>query len=106
MAAQQQVTLKQQKLQTEEVVKQQTEKEVFQRAYECGINLSELDSLLSPIMEMCTKESISLGKSWILHNAQQPTAADAVAHYLLFKTIQGSKFLIIIIHLQIHYNSL
>lgn len=92
LAAQHQVTLQQKKNQTEEVVKQQNEKEVFQRAHDCRINLPEFDSLLGPIMDSCTKESISQGKSWILHHAQQQQTSDAIAQYLLFKTIQSSKF--------------
>lgn len=93
LAAQHQVTVQQQKKQTEETVKLQHEKEVLEKAIGCGINLAELETLLQPIVESCTKESISQGKAWILHHVLQlHPASDAIAQYLLFKTIQYSRF--------------
>lgn len=91
LAAQHQVMMQQQKHQTEELVRQQSEKEVLQRAHECGISHAELDALLVPILESCTKESVSQGKAWILHYITQPhSSTDAIAQYLLLKTIQSS----------------
>jgi calcium homeostasis ER protein len=93
LAAQHQVTVQQQKKQTEETVKLQHEKEVMEKALASGMNLAELELLLLPIMDSCTKESISQGKAWILHHVQQPhSSSDAIAQYLLFKTIQTSEF--------------
>jgi len=87
------VTAQQQKNQTDEIVHQQLEIEAVQRAQECGINPTELDALLAPILESCTKESISQGKSWILHYVAQPySSTDALVQYLLFKSIQSSQF--------------
>ena len=85
--------MQQQKKQTEETVKLQHEKEVMEKALASGMNLAELELLLLPIMDSCTKESISQGKAWILHHVQQPhSSSDAIAQYLLFKTIQTSEF--------------
>ncbi|KZS12402.1 calcium homeostasis endoplasmic reticulum protein [Daphnia magna] len=93
LAAQHQVTVQQQKKQTEETVKLQHEKEVMEKALACGMNLAEFELLLLPIMESCTKESISQGKAWILHHVLQAhSSSDAIAQYLLFKTIQSSQF--------------
>jgi calcium homeostasis ER protein len=93
LAAQHQVTVQQQKKQTEETVKLQHEKEVMEKALASGMNLAELELLLLPIMDSCTKESISQGKAWILHHVMQPhSSSDAIAQYLLFKTTQSSKF--------------
>lgn len=87
------MTVQQQKKQAEETVKLQHEKEVMEKALECGINLAELELLLQPIMEACTKESVSQGKAWILLRVMQPhPTSDAIAQYLLFKTVQSSKF--------------
>lgn len=92
LAAQHQVTVQQQKKQTEETVKLQHEKEVMEKALACGMNLAEFELLLLPIMESCTKESISQGKAWILHHVLQAhSSSDAIAQYLLFKTIQSSR---------------
>ena len=93
MTAQHQVTVQQQKKQAEETVRLQHEKEVMEKAIECGVNLAELELLLQPIMEACTKESVSQGKAWILLRVMQPhPTSDAIAQYLLFKTVQSSKF--------------
>lgn len=84
--------MQQQTHKTEEVVRIEFEKETIRRAHDCGVNPAELDSLLGPIMESCTKESISQGKAWILHYTSQPHAStDAVAQYLLYKTIQSGR---------------
>lgn len=95
LAAQHQVTVQQKNKQTEETVKLQHEKEVLEKALSCGMNLAELETLLQPIVEACTKESISQGKAWILHQVLQPhSTSDAIGQYLLFKTIHYSKFLL------------
>ena len=88
LAAQQQVLMQQQKHQTEEVLKQQQENTMMQQARDTGVNLIEFDSLLMPIMDSCTKESISQGKAWILNLPN--FAQDVVANYLLFKTTRSS----------------
>ena len=88
--------MQQKKQQTEDIVRQQQEKEILTQAHEAGLDLAELESLLLPIMESCTKESISQGKAWILHHVLQPhSSSDAVAQYLLFKTIRSSMIIVI-----------
>ena len=96
MSAQHQVTMQQQKQVTEDVVRQQQEKEAVQRALECGLNPPDMEAVLQPIIESGTKESISQGKAYILQQVhQQPhTAPETLAQYLLYKTVQSSKYLI------------
>jgi calcium homeostasis endoplasmic reticulum protein len=92
LAAQHQVLMQQQKHQTEEALKQHEEKHLMQMAQDCGVNLVEFDHLLMPIMESCTKESISQGKAWILGYAQQSnTSLDVITKFLLFKSTRSSK---------------
>ena len=82
----------QQKHQTDEIIKLHQDKEMMHQAHEAGVDLTELDSLLVPIMESCTKESISQGKAWILHHILQPqSSSEVIAQYLLIKTVQSSK---------------
>ena len=84
--------MQQQKHQTDDIIKQQQDKEMMCQAHEAGVDLAELELLLLPIMESCTKESISQGKAWILHHVLQPQSSpDAVAQYLLLKTVRSSK---------------
>lgn len=96
LAAQHQVLMQQQKVQDEEVAKQQHEKHMMQQALESGVNLAEFDALLLPIMETCTKESISQGKAWILNQAQLATTCpDVIAQFLIFKSNRSSACLFI-----------
>lgn len=84
--------MQQQKHQTDDIIKHHQDKEMMHRAHEAGVDLTELDSLLLPIMESCTKESISQGKAWILHHVLQPqSSSDVIAQYLLIKTVRSSK---------------
>lgn len=93
LAAQHQVMTQQQKHQTDDIIKHHQDKEIMHQAHEAGIDLTELDSLLLPIMESCTKESISQGKAWILHYVLQPqSSSDVIAQYLLIKTVRSSQF--------------
>ena len=97
LAAQHQVTLQQQRKQTEETIKLQQEREVMGNAVENGINMPELDVLLQPIMDSCTKESISQGKAWILHYVVQPrSSSDTISQCLLYKSVQNSKFILFV----------
>lgn len=54
-------------------------------ANELGFSTHELDELLGPITESCTKDSISNGKHWIFTNAQSPAKNQWLARYLLWK---------------------
>jgi len=94
LAAQLQVTTQQQKQVTEDVVRQQQEKEAVQRALECSLNPPEIETILQPIIESCSKESISHGKAYILQqvNQQPHTSPEPLAQYLLYKTVQSSKY--------------
>lgn len=59
--------------------------ELKKLADECSIDLSELDSILQPIIDSCTKDSISNGKGWILNHATDEKQNDCIAHCLLLK---------------------
>lgn len=54
-------------------------------ASELGLSTHELDELLGPITESCTKDSISNGKHWIFTNAQSPAKNQWLARYLMWK---------------------
>jgi calcium homeostasis ER protein len=49
--------------------------------------------VLQPIIESCTKDSISSGKSWIFQNASSPAAIKLLTEYLNFRvTSENSDF--------------
>lgn len=54
-------------------------------AADLELSVVELDELLGPITESCTKDSISNGKHWIFTSAQSPTKDTWVAKYLMWK---------------------
>lgn len=85
LSAQHTVLLQQQKVQVEAaVVKCETE-DLQKEAEACGIPLQELYAILQPIIDSCTKDSISTGKSWILQHATNKAQALCIAHCLLYK---------------------
>lgn len=62
---------------------------------QCEIETSKLHvdqfyAILQPIVDNCTKDSISNGKSWILQHAAGGMQAQCVAHCLLYKVIHGA----------------
>ncbi|XP_069162329.1 calcium homeostasis endoplasmic reticulum protein isoform X2 [Procambarus clarkii] len=59
-------------------------------ASDLGFSTHELDELLGPITESCTKDSISNGKHWIFTNAQSPSKNQWLARYLLWKATANS----------------
>ncbi|KAK4325591.1 hypothetical protein Pmani_003834 [Petrolisthes manimaculis] len=62
-------------------------------ASDLGFSTPDLDDLLGPITESCTKDSISNGKHWIFTNAQSPAKNTWLARYLLYKaTVNNGPF--------------
>ena len=63
-------------------------------ANKLNLKLCELDKLLTPIMDTCTKDSISNGKAWILQHCNNiAERSDCVANYLLNKWVPFSRIL-------------
>ncbi|KAL5291724.1 CHERP family protein [Megaselia abdita] len=63
------------------------------QADENGIDLGEFDSILQPIIDSCTKDSISAGKNWILQHTTDPAKSNVVLQCLLKKALMnGSTF--------------
>lgn len=50
-----------------------------------NVSLSIFDSVLEPIVNSCTKDSISSGKSWIFQNSNSADCNRLLANYLNFK---------------------
>ncbi|XP_026483006.1 calcium homeostasis endoplasmic reticulum protein-like [Ctenocephalides felis] len=54
----------------------------------CDIEVADIDKVLKPIIDSCTKDNISSAKNWILQNATTNAHAAAISQYLLEKVIQ------------------
>ena len=61
------------------------EKDLENLSRSTKVSLSMFDSVLQPIIESCTKDSISNGKSWIFQNSSSSDANRLLANYLNFK---------------------
>lgn len=85
LSAQHAVLLQQQQAQVEATVVKCECDELQMEAETSGIPLNELYAVLQPIIDSCTKDSISSGKSWILQHATNKMQAMCIAHCLLFK---------------------
>lgn len=81
--AQHEVMLQQQEIQIQESIAKAQESDLRKDATDCGIDFSEFDNVLQPIIDTCTKDAISAGKSWIIQRATAPTPNAVIANYLL-----------------------
>lgn len=91
LAAQHAVLIQQQQTQVEEALKKAQEAQLEQLGADAGVPFSEFDQILAPIIQSCTKDSISAGKGWILQKAISPAACNAVVQFLLAKVINVGK---------------
>lgn len=85
LSAQQNVLLQQQQVTVEAAVAKCESVDMQQTAEQCGIVLSELNAILQPIIDSCTKDSISNGKSWFLQHATTKQKSSCIVQCLLYK---------------------
>lgn len=80
----QHTALMQQQQKTIDDMLPKTQKEYLQKsAKEENIDLASFDEVLQPIIDSCTKDSISAGKSWILqYSAEDKKPKIALQHLL------------------------
>ncbi|XP_012550792.1 calcium homeostasis endoplasmic reticulum protein isoform X2 [Bombyx mori] len=91
--AQHAVLIQQQQVKINELVSKAQMESLQIMADENNINLSELDNILQPIIDSCTKDSISSGKGWILQHATSHDAGKVISQHLLRKVTQtGAAF--------------
>ncbi|CAH2241497.1 jg10664 [Pararge aegeria aegeria] len=91
--AQHTVLIQQQQAKINELVSKAQMETIQIMAEENNISLSELDTILQPIIDTCTKDSISNGKGWILQHATSHDAGKVISQHLLRKVTQpGAPF--------------
>lgn len=93
LSAQHTVLIQQQQAKINELVSKAQVETIQMMAEENNISLSELDNILQPIIDTCTKDSISSGKGWILQHATSNDAGKVISQHLLRKVTQpGAAF--------------
>lgn len=85
LSAQQNVLLQQQQVTVEAAVAKCESVDMQQAAEQCGVVLSDLNAILQPIIDSCTKDSISNGKSWFLQHATTKQKSSCIVQCLLYK---------------------
>uniref|UniRef100_A0A1B6L2Y7 CID domain-containing protein n=1 Tax=Graphocephala atropunctata TaxID=36148 RepID=A0A1B6L2Y7_9HEMI len=86
--AQHTVLIQQQQTAIEETIAKTQKDNMNAEAAECHLNFTELDTVLQPIIDSCTKDSISSGKAWILQRATHKKVDNLIASYLLSKVLE------------------
>ncbi|KAG5870886.1 hypothetical protein JTB14_035754 [Gonioctena quinquepunctata] len=92
LTAQHTVLLQQQQAQVEQVVKKCEAVDLQKEADGCEVSLTEIHNILQPIIDSCTKDSISNGKSWFLQHATNKQKACCIVQCLLYKVLQSGMF--------------
>ncbi|XP_042906574.1 calcium homeostasis endoplasmic reticulum protein isoform X1 [Parasteatoda tepidariorum] len=93
LAAQHQLLLQQQQVQVDEVIRKAQDEKLAKLSAETELELKELDGILQPIIDSCTKDSISGGKGWIFANATTPQRCEVIILYILKRiTEPGATF--------------
>ncbi|KPU78091.1 uncharacterized protein Dana_GF24403, isoform C [Drosophila ananassae] len=93
LSAQHTALMTQKTKQIEEAIATAQTTQLEQLAQEQGIVLRDFDAVLQPIIESCTKDSISAGKNWILQHSTDSAKINVVLQYLLKKAlVNGSTF--------------
>ncbi|XP_075160073.1 SR-related CTD associated factor 6 [Haematobia irritans] len=93
LTAQHTALVNQQKKHIEEAIEEAQNKQLEKQAEEQNISLKEFDGILQPIIDACTKDSISQGKNWILQHSSDSAKNNVVLQYLLKKALaDGSTF--------------
>ncbi|KAF7279182.1 hypothetical protein GWI33_007591 [Rhynchophorus ferrugineus] len=92
LTAQHTVLSQQQQAAAKATVSKCETEDLQKEADECGINLNDLYAILQPIIDSCTKDSISNGKSWFLQNADNKAKSNCIVQCLLYKVLQYTTF--------------
>uniref|UniRef100_H2T131 Calcium homeostasis endoplasmic reticulum protein n=1 Tax=Takifugu rubripes TaxID=31033 RepID=H2T131_TAKRU len=69
------------------------EQQIQKLLVETQLDITELDNLLQPIIDTCTKDAISAGKTWMFNNAKTPQHCELMTSHLRNRiTADGAHF--------------
>lgn len=83
LAAQHSALMAQQQGRVEDAVRQAQETSLQSSAQSTNTDLTAFDTVLQPIIDSCTKDSISAGKAWILQHSISAQSNQVIADHLL-----------------------
>lgn len=93
LSAQHSALMQQQQKQIDEAIEEAQNNSLEEQAAENNISLIDFDDVLQPIIDACTKDSISAGKNWILQHSSDTAKNNVVLQYLLKKALlNGATF--------------
>lgn len=87
LAAQHAALMAQQQGRVEDAVRQAQENNLQNNAQTTNTDLAAFETVLQPIIDTCTKDSISAGKAWILQHSTTLQSNQVVAEHLLKRYI-------------------
>nr|XP_039268165.1 calcium homeostasis endoplasmic reticulum protein-like [Styela clava] len=85
------VLMHQQQEKIDAAIAQTEEEKLRNLASSTGIITSDFDVVLQPIINTCTKDSISAGKSWILSNSKSAQHCEVIGRHLLKRILEAEK---------------
>merc|ERR1719228_3287152 len=85
LTAQWTVLQQSQRVQVEEAIHKAREAKLEELSRTTNISLSILETVLQPIIDSCTKDSISSGKSWIFQHSTNSDSNSLIAEYLAWR---------------------
>lgn len=94
LAAQHAALMAQQQGRVEDAVRQAQEQALQNSAQNTNTDLAAFDTVLQPIIDSCTKDSISAGKAWILQNSLTPQSNQVVADHLLKRYVSTYAYIL------------
>uniref|UniRef100_T1IH20 Calcium homeostasis endoplasmic reticulum protein n=1 Tax=Strigamia maritima TaxID=126957 RepID=T1IH20_STRMM len=93
LAAQHQMLIQQQQVEIDEAIRKIQDEKLQNLAKNVDIDLPELEKVMQPIIDSCTKDSISTGKGWIFNHAISPEHNNIIVQYLQKRvTAPGTSF--------------
>ena len=90
LTAQWTVLQQNQRVQVEEAIHKAREAKLEELSRTTNISLSIMETVLQPIIESCTKDSISSGKSWIFQHSTNSDSNTLISEYLAWRVTNQS----------------
>lgn len=99
LAAQYQRILQEQQVMIDEAIVNAKKEHIASLSQECEIPLEELNKIVLPIIDSCTKDAISNGKNWIFTHFTSPKSGELITKYLLERILDKNASFELRLHL-------
>lgn len=88
LAAQKVVTDEQVRELTSQTIRNSRKEHLELLSHDTAVSLGEIDNVIQPIIDSCTKETIGSGKAWIFQNSATHDKNRLLAHYLAYRVTE------------------